>query len=126
MALHARAAIATRIGWNAGSRNSAKAARAHRNCTGIGTRSENFWKAARKDRFPPGGTGLTLAAALRHALAGQAGPDVVAVHARDEVEADLLRAHRLALAVAGAGAEAFLVHLRDHVAHAAEALRLSL
>src|SRR3954466_3656669 len=60
------------------------------------------------------GPGLTLAAALRNTLALDIGPDVVAVHARDEVEADLLRADRLALAVAGAGAEALLVHLGHH------------
>ena len=39
--------------------------------------------------------------------------DVVAVHQRDEVDRDLLRARRLALAVVGAGAEV-LLHGLDH------------
>ena len=40
--------------------------------------------------------------------------DVVAVHPRDRVDADLLRARLLALAVERAVAEALLVHLRHH------------
>ena len=51
----------------------------------------------------------------RRAAAGPLGErrlDVVAVHAGDELDADLLRAGRLALVVVGAGAEALRVHLR--------------
>src|SRR3712207_5819839 len=48
--------------------------------------------------------------------------DVVAVELRDELDADLLRARRLALVVIGAGAEALGVHLGHHLAHALPAL----
>src|SRR5262245_34689765 len=44
-------------------------------------------------------------------LAGDGGPQVVAVHQRDELDADLLGAGGLALVVVGAVAEPLLVHL---------------
>src|SRR5262249_15536084 len=76
-------------------------------------------KSPADHRALPGGGRLAFPALLGDALALDLGPDVVAVHAGDEVEADLLRADGLALAVAGAGAEALGVHLRDHRADAA-------
>ena len=50
----------------------------------------------------------------------------VAVHPRDDVDADLLRARRLALAEVRAVAEALGVHLRDHRERTAVALGLAL
>src|SRR5437764_1992621 len=53
------------------------------------------------------------------------GHDVVAVHAGDEIDGDLFRAHRLALAEHGAAPEV-LLHHPHHVEHALVALGLSL
>ena len=51
---------------------------------------------------------------------------VIAVHAADEADAYSLGALRLAFPIVPAGAEALLLHLPHHVAHALVALRLSL
>ncbi len=47
---------------------------------------------------------------------------IIPVHPGDEVDRDLLRAHRLALLVVGARAEGFLLHLGDHLDHPVVAL----
>src|SRR5262245_46616442 len=67
-----------------------------------------------------------VAAPRAVATVAQAGADVVTVHAGDELQADLLRADRLALAVVRAGPEAGLVHRGHHAQHALVALRLAL
>src|SRR5262249_42096424 len=54
------------------------------------------------------------------------GDHVIAVHARDRVDADLLRARLLAFAVERAMPEAFLVHLCHHPERATLTLRLAL
>ena len=59
-------------------------------------------------------------------VAGEGGPQIVAVHSGDELDADLLRAGGLALVLVGAVAEALRVHLRHHPQHALLALRLAL
>src|SRR5258708_7906424 len=52
--------------------------------------------------------------------------EALAVHRRDVMHADLLRARCLALAVQRAAAEALLVVLRDHPPRPTRALRLAL
>src|SRR5690348_4513055 len=56
----------------------------------------------------------------------ETGLEVVAVHEGDVLELDALGAGGLALAMVGAAAELFLVHLGDHVAHADHSLGLAL
>lgn len=58
--------------------------------------------------------------------AGQAGFEVVAVHAGDEVEADLLRADRRALADHSAASKIKVVHRLNHPKNAAIFLGLAL
>src|SRR5215831_593378 len=58
--------------------------------------------------------------AMRHR-----GDHVIAVHPRDRVDADLLRAGLLAFAEERAVPEAFLVHLRHHAQGATPAFRLA-
>src|SRR5262245_30056150 len=53
-------------------------------------------------------------------------PQIVAVHERDRVDADLLGTRVLALTVQRAMSEPFKVHLRDHARAAAISLSLSL
>src|SRR5687768_542614 len=53
-------------------------------------------------------------------------PPVIAIHARDEFEADFLGAHGFAGARDGAIAKTFRVHLADHVEGAALAFGLAL
>jgi len=53
-------------------------------------------------------------------------PDILPPHLRDVLDGDLLGVDRLALAVVGAVAEAFAVHLRDHGHGPARALGIAL
>src|SRR5262249_54098338 len=69
---------------------------------------------------------LCLAACAVFWLALEAGPQVIAVHLRDELRADLLRTGRLTFIIVGAVAEALGIHLRDHLQHALAAFGLSL
>src|SRR5690606_9952564 len=62
-------------------------------------------------RYPPAGSADLLLA--EPPAVGELRLQVVAVHHRDEVDRDLLRARFLALAVVGAGAEV-LLHGLDH------------
>src|SRR4051794_12113009 len=62
------------------------------------------------DRF----TGSVPAVLLVAAVADRC-PQVIAVHAGDELNADLLGANSLAFVVVGAVAEALGVHLRHHL-----------
>src|SRR5690349_5568003 len=71
---------------------------------------------------------LAAAAALarRFALPEQRGLQQFAIHLRDDVHADLLRADGRALADVGAAAEPLGVHPLDHADHARVALGLAL
>src|SRR5512138_3617917 len=51
---------------------------------------------------------------------------IVAIHPRDGIDADLLRARFLALTVQRAVPKALHIHLRDHAQRTAEPLRLTL
>src|SRR5262245_15091364 len=82
--------------------------------------------AAKKPARTPALPGELLRAQRRLRHASGLGLEIVAVHAGDEVDRDLLGTDGLALGEVGAGAEAFLLHRLDHGAGALGALGLAL
>src|SRR5205814_7329855 len=88
--------------------------------------------ARRSPRFPTRtrAESIRRSAASRcpryEALAEETCLEKVSMHARDGVDADLLRARRLTFAEERAAAECLEIHLRDHVQRAPVALRLTL
>ena len=90
----------------------------------IPPRETNKVAALHTGQRPCAGQMPPLAASFTGGWAARA--EVVAIHAGDRVDADLLRARLLALAVQRAAAEMLEVHLLHHRERASVALRLAL